>query len=379
MLAMLSSRRALRPPLRLVALVLAPVVAGSLLAACGGTVAGTSAVTSSTAGPTSSAASASTATSSTAAGATTTTTTLPHNSVLAGTAPWGPVSPIGSVHRVPVVPLGQGALLPPAPPPGGTPPGDEVTIAYRRLGSGPDLLLVAGEHATMTTWDPRLLLTLAQHYRVTIFDLPGVGYSGSPLGAASVASFADVTAGLVDAIGLVQPTILGWGLGGEIALAAAERHPGIASHVVVADSSAGGPGVVPSPPGVATLLASGALTVEQLAGVLFPGADATVRAAWVAAIREYAPDDLVASAAGLLAAVQQAAWSDPSVSAGLAAIGVPVLVVRGSEDGVFPAHDTKLLLAGLRHAHLLELAAAGYGAIFQDASSFVPALETFTG
>ena len=50
-----------------------------------------------------------------------------------------------------------------------------VPIAYQTLGSGPDLLLIAGQDATMSWWDPSLLSDLSSHFRVTLFDLPGAG------------------------------------------------------------------------------------------------------------------------------------------------------------------------------------------------------------
>ena len=52
-----------------------------------------------------------------------------------------------------------------------------IQIAYRQFGSGPNLLLVMGQRGTMTWWDPQFLSALSSKYSVTIFDLPGVGYS----------------------------------------------------------------------------------------------------------------------------------------------------------------------------------------------------------
>ena len=51
-----------------------------------------------------------------------------------------------------------------------------------------------------------------------------------------------MTAGLVLTLGLSDPTVLGWGLGGEIALSLAKRHPGIVSSLVLVDTSVGGAG-----------------------------------------------------------------------------------------------------------------------------------------
>jgi len=77
----------------------------------------------------------------------------------------------------------------------------------------------------MTAWDPKFLTDLAQNYRVTLFDPPGTGYSGAGLATSSIASYADAVAGLANALGLVTPIAVGWGLGGGVALALVERHP----------------------------------------------------------------------------------------------------------------------------------------------------------
>ncbi len=349
----------------------AAALAGVLFCACGGAPKPTTTTLSTT--------TSSTTTTTLAPGATTTTTTLAATQVLSGTAPWGPVSSIGRIHRVEVVPVPEGATSLPPVPPGGFPFSSKVVLAFRRFGSGPDLLLVGGEHTTMTTWDPRLLLALGQHYRVTVFDLPGVGYSGPPLGTPDIASFSDDIAALIDAIGLIQPTILGWGLGGEVALALAERHPGLASHLVLADSTPGGPGSTPRAAGVASALDSGSATTAQVAQVLFAASPKAVRSAWLAAVALFAPDDLLPASAAMLAGLQASEWTDPTLAAGLHALALPVLVVHGTADEAFAPADSGALVADIPHAAGLALKGGGYGAIFEDAATFVPDLESFTG
>ncbi len=130
-----------------------------------------------------------------------------------------------------------------------------VPIAYRSFGSGPDLLLISGQDGTLSWWGQALLSDLSGHYRVTVFDLPGVGYSGAPRPRLSLAWLADMTAGFALTIGLSDPIVLGWGLGGQIALSLAERHPGFASSLILVDTSAGGPGAVAPSKSVMRLLA----------------------------------------------------------------------------------------------------------------------------
>ncbi len=85
---------------------------------------------------------------------------------------------------MPVAAVPDGATTAPLPTPGTASYPSIDRIAFRHFGSGPDLLLITGEDASMASWPAPFLAALAQHYRVTIFDLPGTGYSG-PLPAST--------------------------------------------------------------------------------------------------------------------------------------------------------------------------------------------------
>jgi len=88
--------------------------------------------------------------------------------------------------------------------------------------------------------DPALLSDLSSHYTVTVFDLPERGTrtcDGAPLAW---------VAGGHDRWTCPHPRAVrsngAWlGLGGQIAMSLAERHPGIASSLVLVDTSVGGP------------------------------------------------------------------------------------------------------------------------------------------
>ncbi len=67
----------------------------------------------------------------------------------------------------------------------------------------------------MSDWTPRLLRALAANREVIIFDNAGIGFSSiAPNSMPAAAGYfrlqADTVAGLISAIGLTQPDILGW-------------------------------------------------------------------------------------------------------------------------------------------------------------------------
>jgi pimeloyl-ACP methyl ester carboxylesterase len=50
----------------------------------------------------------------------------------------------------------------------------DLSVGYRTIGSGPPLVLITGYSATLYIWDPGLLMLLAEHRRIIVFDNRGV-------------------------------------------------------------------------------------------------------------------------------------------------------------------------------------------------------------
>jgi pimeloyl-ACP methyl ester carboxylesterase len=251
-----------------------------------------------------------------------------------------------------------------------------VVVAYHKLGSGPALLLVPPEHASMTSWDPAVVQALAKQYTVVLFDPPSVGYSPPDPSVRSIQALADVTGGLLAGLGLSEATVLGWGMGGQVALSLAERHPGLVGRLVLVDATAGGPGAPRPPAAVTKLLASPSTTTAEL--VALELASPTARTALLERMAAYAPDDLTTAAVRQEAAIEAGSYRDPTVAADLGRIRAPALVVTGGRDAVIPPAASQALAARLRHARRLLLPAAGYGVLTQDEARVVAAIEAFT-
>ena len=256
-----------------------------------------------------------------------------------------------------------------------------VPIAYRSFGSGPDLLLIGGQDGTLSWWDPTLLSDLSNHYTVTLFDLPGAGYSGPATAPLSLGWLADITAGLALTIGLSKPVLLGWGLGGEIALSLAERHPGFASSLVLVDTSVGGAGTPEPSPTVVRLLAAPGATPLALSRLLFPPTPTGLQArvSWQNSLFTGTTDWLTDATIKAEATLQAAVWKKSDLAAGLSEVTIPALVVTGADDVIFPRANANLLAVQLLHATLVVFPGAGYAAITQEEPAFVTALEKFTG
>ena len=111
-----------------------------------------------------------------------------------------------------------------------------VSINYRCVGEGRDVVLIHGLGANHAFWHFDVLLPLARDYRVTVYDLRGHGYSGMPPIGYTSADMAEDLYHLLNHLDISRAHLVGHSLGGVIALHCAVLHPECVSSLTVADS-----------------------------------------------------------------------------------------------------------------------------------------------
>jgi pimeloyl-ACP methyl ester carboxylesterase len=100
---------------------------------------------------------------------------------------------------------------------------DEYRVYFEEHGEGDPVLLINGLGADHTTWALQTDF-LRNHFRVIVFDNPGIGRTEGPRGPYTPALFADVAAGLLRFLGLDRAHVVGASMGGLIAQHVAVRH-----------------------------------------------------------------------------------------------------------------------------------------------------------
>jgi len=305
------------------------------------------------------------------------TTTLPVAINIPDSAAGGAFAALGPVRRIDVLPVAPGGVAPKILA-NGTMPARSLSVAFRQFGSGPDLVLITGEHGSMTSWDPQVLVALGAYYRVTVFDLPGVGYTEPSTSPETVPRLADLTAGLIWSLGLSRPTVVGWGFGGEIAMSLVERHAGLVWRLVLADATAGGPKSYRPAGPVSTLLASGSATTVELSYLFFPASARLARSNWLADVGQVSSDAITAPAIEAEGSLVAQTDRTSAVAHDLGKIGIPTLIFAGSADVVVPAANSRELSRAIAHSRLIIFSGAGYASIFQYSSEFVSELTVFT-
>lgn len=107
-------------------------------------------------------------------------------------------------------------------------------LAWQQLGQGPDLVLLHGLAANRAFWFP-LAIRLAPHFRVTLFDLRGHGYSERTDSGYSSAAMGHDLIGLLDALDIDKASVAGHSYGGGAALEAAITAPARFRHLALLD------------------------------------------------------------------------------------------------------------------------------------------------
>jgi len=230
---------------------------------------------------------------------------------------------------------GDGALLGPL----STVPVGDLDVAFRRFGTGPDLLLIAGQASPMNTWPIPTLTDLAADHRVTIYDGRDLGSTSDVTEPFTLEDVADDAYGLIRALGLEDPAVLGWSTGGEVGLLLAVRHPDALSSLMITGATPGGPKSVLPPPDVVELFADPNPDTAKLLDVLFPPEDEEGLQRFLTSYTSFPSEPNADDATARYDIAERAYWAAPEPD--LAGIDVPVLVMNGSEDyAVPPANAT---------------------------------------
>ena len=233
--------------------------------------------------------------------------------------------------------------------------------------AAPALLLIHGTGASTAWWDP-VVPRLAGAYRVIRVDLPGHGRSSSPAGGYDIPAQARRAGAALDRLGAGRVTVIGHSTGGSVATALAEQRPDKVAALALIDM---GPSLDAAAP-------EGLLVRLLLAR--FPGrllwrlrSEATIRKALSSAFTRPVdiPGAIIEAALGMthraLAGTARGALDymrQRSLPDRLAALGVPVLVIFGTEDARYPSSSAAAyhvvpgarveLLPGVGHTPMME-------------------------
>jgi pimeloyl-ACP methyl ester carboxylesterase len=225
-----------------------------------------------------------------------------------------------------------------------------------------------------SAWRPQLD-GLADAYDLIAWDAPGTGGSSDPPDRFGMAGYADCLAGLIRALELERPHVVGLSFGGAMAIELCRRHPSAARTVVLASAYAGWAGSLPAEEADRRLqqaLALSECSPAELVSALLPTMFATttppeVVAPFRAALEAFHP-------AGLRAMARACA---EDLRAALAAVEVPTLLIYGADDTRAPRSVADQLHAAIPGSELVVVDGAGHGCNIDAPDAFNGALRDF--
>jgi pimeloyl-ACP methyl ester carboxylesterase len=239
------------------------------------------------------------------------------------------------------------------------------------------LLLIMGSSGTMDLWSPAFVAALAQDRQVMVFDNRGIGETDDPMGGYPFSQLADDTAELIKALGHDSMDVLGWSMGGDVALDLAVRHPEVVSRLVSYAGDAGGSlAIPPSRKALATLMdtsGSPRQRGERLLELLFPEA---YRSAHPEYLRAF-PIPTERAAAAAIGLQNRAIGEWAGVWGGLKGIACPTLFVTGTEDVLTPPQNAVMMAERVPGSWLMRFAVAGHGLMYQDPQGLAESVLLF--
>jgi pimeloyl-ACP methyl ester carboxylesterase len=264
-----------------------------------------------------------------------------------------------------------------------------ISIGYRIVGSGRPIVLIPGFAFTMAEWDPKLVGALSARHRVVLFDNRGVATTtDTRRNVLTIDEMASDTAGLIRALHLGRPDVLGWSMGGYVAQELAIHHPGQVRRLILASTDFGGIGAIrPSNKVVHDL--EHANTTQQLLPLLFPPKAQAAGNAWYNRIgvqwaELHLGKDAFKTSARILR--QQVNAAGPGWEARgkgsynqLPGLRMPTLITAGARDVIVPPRNSRMLHGRIRGSRLTMYAGAGHAFLFQSPLAFGRRVNGFLG
>ena len=261
------------------------------------------------------------------------------------------------------------------------------TYAYRRLGDGvaPPLLCLQHFTGTLDNWDPAVIDPLASRGEVILFDNAGVGRSTGNV-PPTIDGMARHAFAFIDALGLSNCDVLGFSLGGMVALQMIQERPTIFRRMILAGTAPrGGEDIMHvEKSGLAKFLQDPSLRGYAVLQKMFFAPTESSQAAGQAFIARLAQrtEDRDPPSGPQVAAAQIAAFREWEQFTGerfadLRDIRQPTLVVNGIHDEMIPIANSYHLAENLPNAVLMTYPDSGHGSLFQFHDSFVRQAAAF--
>ena len=245
-------------------------------------------------------------------------------------------------------------------------------------GSGETLLFHQGLGQGSWAWRYQVPV-FAERFRTIVFDTRGTGRSPVPEESYWIEDLAADAATILDG----RPAhVVGFSMGGYVALTLAMSHAVLVRSLVLAGTGAGGPDRVPRPDHVRDAFAAALeLPPEEARRATLPY---TFSPGWTEANSERFEEILAATLVHptpreTIDAHMAACYRFYDQGLDVERIDAPALVIHGSEDVIVPPENGRALARRLPNARLVELDGRGHNVMLEDPETFNELVLGFLG
>lgn len=250
-------------------------------------------------------------------------------------------------------------------------------LEYDDAGRGLIVVLLHGFPFSRAMWRPQAL-ELQKNHRVIVPDLRGFGGSSPFDESPTLEQMADDVVGLLTALKIHEPVVLGGlSMGGYLALAVARKYPALLRGLILADTRAE-PDDAQARSNRDTMIEfarshSAVDVIEKMLPKLLSEKSRRERPDVESKLRSMAAEQSVNGIIGALKVLRDR----PDARPALAAIRVPTLVLVGSDDALTPPALAETLAAGIAGARLVKIPGAGHMSNLEEPAAFNAAVEAF--
>jgi pimeloyl-ACP methyl ester carboxylesterase len=240
-------------------------------------------------------------------------------------------------------------------------------IAYRTLGNGDPMILCNRFRGILDSWDPSFLDQMAKKFKVIIFDYTGIGLSSGVL-PVEIAAVAEDVKDLATFLNLPKFVLAGWSYGGTVAQTFAVHYPDLVSHLILMATKLPGKNDFPSEDVFFTHALKPANDLADEIVMFFEPSSHSSRKAAKRSHKRIAEriEDLDVSVLEetfkrYLDGVNDYTLDTFNAREKLGILNIPILVLSGDHDIVFPAENWYAMTGKLPNMFLIVLPQTGHG------------------
>jgi pimeloyl-ACP methyl ester carboxylesterase len=241
-------------------------------------------------------------------------------------------------------------------------------IHYLLAGEGSPVVLVNGLGGTSENWGEMIQQLKSKGFKVYALDMLGFGRSDKPDVDYAISLQADILKQFLDSQKLEQPDLVGWSMGGWIAMKYAAANPQRVHRLVLLDSG----GLIYDPVNVPALRPKNVEQLAHMMAILNP--DPRPIPAFIAkdVLRVRAEGDWVIDRT-----IKSMFTGKDVMDNHLQELTMPVLIIWGKQDLIIPLELADKLHRGIPQSRLDVVDGCGHLAPVACANEVLPTMENF--